>query len=114
MTNPSPADPAPEELSPEARAIMARARRTFMVTMGLLLVGFIVIAGALVYRASQTGTKPVYAAEALRLPQGAEIVSGSAAGGEVTITYRVGPALQMRIFDGATGAMTSQFDIVSE
>ena len=42
------------ELSPEALAILSRARKSFMMSIGLLLVGFIAIGGALVYRASQS------------------------------------------------------------
>ncbi|CDP53061.1 DUF6476 family protein [Paradevosia shaoguanensis] len=115
-------DPSAENqtLSPEAQAIIARAKRSFMFSIGLLLVGFIAIAIALVYRSSQTApasaTAPAgaYAAQALRLPQGAEVVSAVATGGTVSVTYKIGPATQVRIFDGATGEMQQQLDIVVE
>lgn len=42
------------------------------------------------------------------------MVSAVAAGGTVSVTYKVGPSTQMRIFDGKTGAMTQQLDIVTE
>lgn len=90
-----------------------------MFSIGLLLVGFIAIAIALVYRSSQSAPASsapasAYAAQALRLPQGAEVVSAVASGGTVSVTYRIGPAMQVRIFDGATGEMKQQLDIVIE
>lgn len=90
-----------------------------MFSIGLLLVGFIAIAIALVYRSSQSApassaSASAYAAQALRLPQGAEVVSAVASGGTVSVTYRIGPAMQVRIFDGATGEMKQQLDIVIE
>lgn len=90
-----------------------------MISIGVLLLGFIAIAMALVYRSSQSSPASAtpataYAAQALRLPQGAELVSAVASNGSVSVTYRIGPALQMRIFDGQTGEMTQQLDIVFE
>ncbi|HEY4201848.1 MAG TPA: DUF6476 family protein [Devosiaceae bacterium] len=111
-------DPSAENqpLSPEAKALLGRARRSFLFSLGLLLVGFIAIAVALVYRSTRdAGPAPAaYAAQSLRLPQGADVVSAVAAGGTVSVTYKVGPSTQMRIFDGKTGAMTQQLDIVTE
>ena len=97
--------------------MLARARRSFLVSIGVLLLGFIAIAGVLVYRSSQGSGQQAagqYAAQALRLPQGAEIVSAVASGGTVSVTYRIGPSLQVRIFDGTTGEMKQQLDIVTE
>lgn len=82
--------------------------------MALLLVGFIAIAGVLVYRATRDPS-PVgqsFTAEALRLPQGAEVVSATAADGAVTLTYRIGPATQIRVFNGRTGELIRQMDVV--
>ncbi len=108
------AQPEAQELTPEARDVLKRARRSFTVSMALLLVGFIAIGGALVYRATRDApaASAEFAAEALRLPQGAEVVSATAADGSVTVTYRLGPATQIRVFDGGSGAMTGQMDLV--
>lgn len=79
----------------------------------MLLLGFIAIAGVLVYKASRD-SKPApaaLAAEALHLPQGAELVSAVAAGNTISVTYRLGPATQMRVFDTA-GKLLQQVDIV--
>ena len=115
--------PETPELSPEAAAVIARARKSFIFTIGLLIVGFIVIAGALVYRATRdTGTAPTatlvdaaaYAAPAVKIPAGATIVSAVAAGGEISVTYRNGSATSLRIFDGKTGAILREVPVVSE
>ncbi|HVX80851.1 MAG: hypothetical protein ACTHOR_12135 [Devosia sp.] len=119
MSTPAPDEP---KLTPEAAAIIARARKSFVFTIGLLIVGFIVIAGAVVYRATMTGPQPspgaagaaAYAAPAVKVPQGATIVSAVASGGEISVTYKNGAATSLRIFDGKTGAILREVPIVGE
>jgi hypothetical protein len=107
-------------MTPEAMAVIGRARKSFVFSIGLLIVGFIVIAGALVYRASrETGNGPAatgatYTAAAVKIPQGAEIVSAVAADGQISVTYRNGSATSLRIFDGRTGAILREIPVVSE
>lgn len=107
-----------QDLSPEARTIIGRARRSFLFSIGLLIVGFIAIGGALVYRASQSGdTQPTgadYAIVAMKMPAGAEIVSAVAADGQLTVTYKLGAMTSVRIFDGKSGEMVREIPIVSE
>jgi hypothetical protein len=112
MSSPSEKD---ADLTPETRAILGRARKSFLFSIGLLLLGFIAIGGALVYRATRDAPAPptTFEADALQLPQGAEVISAIASGGLVTVTYKIGPATQVRLFD-ETGKMTRQFDIVIE
>ena len=43
-------DTQPQELTPEARAIIARARKSFLFSIGLLIVGFLAIGGALIFK----------------------------------------------------------------
>jgi hypothetical protein len=119
MSTPGPDDT--QKMTPEAAAIIARARKSFIFTIGLLIVGFIVIAGALVYRASKDGGTPAattdaaaYAAPAVKIPAGAAIVSAVAAGGEISVTYKNGSATSLRIFDGKTGAILREVPVVSE
>ena len=115
-----PQKPQPEgELTPEARAIMGRARKSFLFSIGLLIVGFIAIGGALVYRASQSGdNSPAQSSEyviaSLKIPAGAEILSAVAADGQLTITYRSGPMTSVRIFDGKSGEMVREIPVMSE
>ena len=48
-------DTQPQELTPEARAILARARKSFLFSIGLLIVGFLAIGGALIFRSANMG-----------------------------------------------------------
>lgn len=98
---------------------MGRARKSFLFSIGLLLVGFIAIGGALVYRASQSGSSgPGQAADyviaALRIPAGAEIISAVAADGQLTVTFRAGPMTSVRIFDGKSGELIREIPVLSE
>jgi hypothetical protein len=111
--------PSDQEMTPEARAIIGRARRSFLFSIGLLIVGFIAIAGALVYRSAQSGGGAAasgadYVIASLNIPAGAEIISAVAADGQVTVTYRAGPMTSVRIFDGKTGEMVREIPVVSE
>lgn len=113
-----PQKPEPQELSPEARSIIGRARKSFLFSIGLLIVGFIAIAGALVYRASQDGGEApsgaAYIIASMRIPAGAEIISAVAADGQLTVTYRSGAMTSVRIFDGRTGEMVREIPVLSE
>ena len=112
----NPAGNEIKELTPEARAIIGRARRSFLFSIGLLIVGFIAIGAALVYRASQSSgaTGADYVIAALKVPEGAEIVSAVAADGQLTVTYKLGPMTSVRIFDGKSGDMLREIPVVSE
>jgi hypothetical protein len=120
MTTPDPdQDDEQPKLTPEALAVIGRARRSFAFSIGLLVVGFMVIGGALVYRASRDSGTPAdagaaYAAAAVKVPAGATVVSAIASGGQISVTYRNGSATSLRIFDGKTGAILREVPIVSE
>jgi hypothetical protein len=119
MSEPTPENDKDAPLTPEQQAVLNRARRSFMISMGLLVVGFIAIAGALVYRAARDGgpavnTGSAYVIAAMRVPAGAEIVSATAADGLITLTYRVGAMTSVRLFDGRSGELLREVPIVSE
>ena len=113
-------DTQPQELTPEARAIIARARKSFLFSIGLLIVGFLAIGGALIFRSVNMGsgggtsTGAEYIIASLKIPSGAEVVSAVAADGKVTLTYRAGLMTSVRIFDGKTGEMIREIPVVSE
>lgn len=112
-------DGAPQELTPEARALLKRARRSFGISIGFLLLGFMAIGGVLVYRATRDKPSEVPVVTSsetgqLALPPGAEIVSAVATGGLVTVTYKLGETTQLRLFDEKTGTMVRQMDVVTE
>lgn len=88
-----------------------------MFSIGLLIVGFIAIGGALIWRSTQGGNQPVgadYIIASLKVPEGAEVVSAVAADGKLTVTYRAGPLTSVRIIDGKTGELIREIPVVSE
>jgi hypothetical protein len=109
--------PEAQELSPEARTIIGRARKSFLFSIGVLILGFIAIGGALVYRSVQERPPPTgagYIISSLRIPAGSEIISAVAADGQLTVTYRAGAMTSVRIFDGRTGEMVREIPVMSE
>ena len=112
-------DPTKEtpELSPEARTIIGRARKSFLFSIGLLLLGFLAIAGALIFRSPGGGTPPTgvdYVIASMTIPAGAEVVSAVAADGKLTVTYRAGAMTSVRIFDGKSGELLREIPVLSE
>jgi hypothetical protein len=107
--------PAPE-LTPESRAVLARARRSFLVSMGLLVLGLMVVVGAVVYRTSGSDSKGSvpYQIGALKIPSGGEVISAVAADNLVTLTYRIGSTVSIRVFDGKTGDVVREIPVVAE
>jgi hypothetical protein len=105
-----------QELSPEARSIIGRARKSFLFSIGLLLVGFIAIAGALIFRSSGGGqpTGNDYVIASMSIPAGAEVISAVAADGKLTVTYRAGAMTSVRIFDGKSGELVREVPVISE
>lgn len=89
-----------------------------MISIGLLIVGFVAIGGALIFRSATSGggtaTGADYVIAALKVPTGAEVLSAVAADGKVTVTYRAGAMTSVRIFDGKSGEMIREVPIVSE
>ncbi|MBI4920843.1 MAG: hypothetical protein HY834_03775 [Devosia nanyangense] len=112
-------DPQSNDLNPEARAIIGRARKSFLFSIGLLIVGFIAIGGALVYKSMQSSggggaTGADYTIAAMKIPAGAAVISAVAADGKVTVTYKAGLMTSVRIFDGKTGEMIREIPVLSE
>ena len=89
-----------------------------MFSIGLLIIGFIAIGGALIWRAVQPGNSAPagsdYIIASLKMPQGAEVVSAVAADGVLTVTYRVGLMTSVRIIDGKSGDLVREIPVVSE
>ena len=105
-------------LTPEARALIARARRSFLFSIGLLLLGLLAVGGAIVYKSTQGGSSAPsgadYVIAALKLPKDATVVSAVAADGKLTVTFKTGLMTTVRIFDGKTGEMIREVPVVSE
>jgi hypothetical protein len=109
MSNPNengPSGPkADEPLSPEALAMFSKARRSFGISIGILLLGFMAIGFALVYRVMRDAPPPTIA-EAVSLPADAQVVSALVSEGQINVTYIVGGVTTLALFDQTTGEMT--------
>lgn len=116
MSDPNGPDAA---LTPEARALIGRARRSFLFSIGLLIAGLIAVGGAIVYKSSQsTGSvssgSSDYMLAAIKIPQGAELISAVAADGKLTVTFRNGTTTSVRIIDGRSGEMLREVPVTAE
>jgi hypothetical protein len=83
---------------------MAKARRSFAISIGVLLLGFMAIGFALVYRAMRD-TPPPAVAESVTLPAGAEVVSALVSEGAINVTYTVDGVTTLALFDQGTGEL---------
>ncbi|WP_156461169.1 DUF6476 family protein [Devosia sp. Root436] len=108
MSDPDETGQKPDApLTPEALAILGKARRSFIFSIGILLLGFMAIGFALVYRAMRD-TPPPAVAESVVLPAGAEVVSAVVSDGAINVTYTIGGVSTLALFDQATGEMTRE------
>ncbi len=113
-------DSSDAPLTPEARALISRARRSFLFSIGLLIVGVLAVGGVIVYKSSSlpssttTSSGADYVLASLKVPAGAEILSAVAADGKLTVTYRNGQTTSVRIYDGKSGEMIREIPVVSE
>lgn len=86
---------------------MGKARRSFAISIGILLLGFMAIGFALVYRAMRD-TPPPSVVESVSLPAGAEVVSALVSDGAINVTYTVDGITTLALFDQATGELTRE------
>lgn len=93
--------------------MLGRARRSFGISIGILLLGFMAIGFALVYRVMRDSPPPAMA-ETVMVPAGAEVMSALALDNTVQVTYRSGDAVMLSIFDAGTGALQRTVTIGAE
>ena len=105
--------PEAEALSPEAMALMRRARRSFAVAIGVLLLGFMAIGFALVYRVMRDAP-PAVVAEAVSVPAGADVLSAVVAEGAINVTYRAAGETVLLVFEQVSGEELRRVVIVAE
>ncbi|KKB07460.1 DUF6476 family protein [Devosia chinhatensis] len=115
MSNPDQNKPQADatEWTPEARAALGKARRSFAFSMGIMVLGFMAVGFALVYRVTRDSPPPAVA-DAVSIPAGAEIISALTDDGTVQVTYRLGGDVTLSIFDAGTGALTRSLRITAE
>lgn len=90
--------------------MLGKARRSFGISIGILLLGFMAIGFALVYRVMRDAPPPAVA-ESVVLPAGAEVVSAVVAEGTINVTYQLDGAVTLALFDQETGEMTRVVEI---
>ncbi|KKC40911.1 hypothetical protein WH87_01755 [Devosia epidermidihirudinis] len=100
-------------LSSEAQAVINKARRSFGISIGILLLGFMAIAFALVYRVMRDAPPPAVA-EIVSVPAGAQIVSASVNDGSINVTYQIDGVTTLSLFDQSTGALKRSVVIATE
>jgi len=111
---PSNANDENNEMTPEVEAVINRARRSFGVSVLVLMVGFMAVAGALVYRLNQKSGDDQYQAQTVSVPQGATIVSAVVQDGLITLTYKLDEVTNIRVVNATTGDIVRDISIVSE
>ena len=73
----------------------------------MLLLGFMAIGFALVYRVMRDSPPPAVA-ESVVLPAGVEVVSAVVNEGAINVTYTIGGVTTLALFDQATGELTRE------
>lgn len=114
-SKPSEADNS-DTISADAAAVITRARRSFAFSIGLLMLGFIAVALALVYRSGRDegnlGDK--YAAGVLVVPSGAAVISAVPSEGMIAIAYELDGKTRLRLVHGTTGALIRDIDFATD
>ena len=84
--------------------MFAKARRSFGISISILLLGFMAIGFAIVYRVMRDAPLPTLV-EAVNVPQGAEILGAVVNSGEINVTYTLDGVTTLALFDEATGEL---------
>ena len=101
------------EISPEAAAAIGKARRSAGFAMGIMLLGFMAIGAAIVYRVMRDAPPPTVV-EAVAIPQGAEVISALTTDGMVQVTYRAGGLVVLNVFNSEDGTLLRSVEITRE
>lgn len=103
-------------MTPEAREIIGKAKRSFGFSVAILLLGFIAIVLALVYRSMRDGNEITipYVQTQVSLPSGSEVLSVVPTSERITITYEQGGNTLAKVIDSNTGAVVADITIELE
>ena len=93
--------------------MLGKARRSFAVSMGILLLGFMAIGVALVYRVMRDSPPPAVAAS-VSIPAGAEVISALNTDGTIQVTFVAGGATMLNVYDAGTGELQRSVQIGME
>ena len=81
--------------------------------MGIMLLGFMAIGVAIVYRVMRDAPPPTIA-QSVSVPAGAEVVSALTVDGTIQVTYRAGGAVLLSVFDAKTGELRQTTEIAAQ
>lgn len=84
--------------------------------MLVLIVGFMAVAGVVVYRLSTMAPAPGagFALESVSVPAGAEVISATVQDGLVAVTYRLEGETAIRLYDGESGDVVGEIAVVAD
>ena len=108
------------EISPETVAVIKRAKRSFLIMIGLLIIGLVAVAIAIVYRtdgkdeSASSNNITNYSAGMIVVPDGADILSAIPSEGMFAIAYSVNGKIRLRLIDGTTGAIIRDIDFIKQ
>ena len=103
-------------MTDEARVIIGKARRSFGFSMSILILGFMAIVLALVYRATrdEQSAADLVVLESIVLPANVEVLSMVPVNDIIAITMSVDGQTGLRLVDGASGEMIREIVVVEE
>lgn len=81
--------------------------------MGIMLLGFMAIGFAVVYRVMRDSPPPTIA-DTVTLPAGAEVISAITTDGTIQITFTAGGATMLNVFDANSGELQRSVTIATQ
>ena len=90
--------------------MLGKARRSFGISIGILLLGFMAIGFALVYRVMRDAPPPLVA-ETVALPSGAVVISALVNDGAINVTYTLDGVTTLSLFNQETGELARSLTI---
>jgi hypothetical protein len=117
MAKPDPSEiDQSSEMTDEAREVIGKARRSFGFSMSILILGFMAIVLALVYRATkdQESVADKYVLESIILPAGAQVISIVPERDVIAVTYTLEGQSALRMISIETGEVLKEISIIAE
>ncbi len=112
---------ANENISPETIAVINRAKKSFLFSISLLIIGLIIVAIAIIYRDGgndnilQNNSQAAnYSLGMIVIPEGAQIISVVPSEGMIGVSYILNGKEKLRLIDGNNGAIIRDIDFVRD
>ncbi len=104
------------EMSDEARMVIGKARRSFGFSMSIMILGFMAIVLALVYRATRDEQSAAsrFTLEEVVLPAGSLVRTMVPFDDLIAITFENSGQVTMRMINSATGEVLREIQVVEE